>query len=129
MIRTITRISLLGVTTALYLAPTSSLADDLARGKTLYDGIGACATCHGALGKGDGAAAAALNPKPRSFAAGEFAYDTDNDGKKGTETDIANIIGKGAAAFGGSPMMAARPDISEADRLAIAKYVLSLKGK
>ena len=27
-----------------------------------------CAACHGAKGEGDGAAAAALNPKPRNFA-------------------------------------------------------------
>ena len=109
------------------LTPSFASADDLARGKELYNGVGACFSCHGTEGKGDGAAAAALNPKPVSFASGAFKYDTDKDGKTGTEADIANVIGQGAMAFGGSPLMAARSDISEADRHALAKYVLSLK--
>lgn len=104
------------------------LADDeIAKGKTLYEGIGACAGCHGATGSGDGPAAAALNPKPRNLTAGDLSFDTDGDGKKGTEADIANVIQNGAQKYGGSMMMAARPDIAEADRKALAKYVLSLK--
>jgi mono/diheme cytochrome c family protein len=91
-------------------------ANDLEKGKTIYNGIGACAACHGALGKGDGVASAALNPKPRDFSVGVFAIDTDKDGKTGTETDLSNVIEKGAAAFGGSPLMAARADIAPADR-------------
>lgn len=107
---------------------TQAFADaDLEKGKTVFDGIGACSSCHGPLGQGDGPAAIALTPKPRSFAVGEYAYDTDADDKKGTETDIFNIITNGAMKYGGSPMMAARADIPEADRKALAKYVLSLK--
>lgn len=34
-------------------------------GKAKYDAL--CVSCHGAAGKGDGAAAAALNPKPGDF--------------------------------------------------------------
>ena len=109
------------------LARPCSADDDIAKGKTLYDGIGACAGCHGATGTGDGPAAGALNPKPRNFALGDFSLDTDADGKKGTESDIANIIQNGAQKYGGSMMMTARPDIAEADRKALAKYVLSLK--
>lgn len=100
---------------------------DLEKGKTIYNGVGACASCHGPEGKGDGAAAAALNPKPRSFAEGVYKYDTDNDGKTGTETDLFNIVTNGAAKFGGNMMMVGRPDIPEADRKALVKYVLSLK--
>lgn len=99
----------------------------LEQGKAIYNGIGACATCHGLAGAGDGAAAAALNPKPRDFVKGDFAYDTDGDGKKGTEADLFNVITNGSAKYGGSPLMAGRPDISEADRKALAKYILSLK--
>lgn len=36
-----------------------------ARGKVVYDA--SCAACHGALGKGDGAAGAGLNPRPADF--------------------------------------------------------------
>ncbi len=112
---------------SLTLISSTAFADELEQGKTVYNGIGACASCHGAAGMGDGPAAAALTPKPRSFASGEYAYDTDADGKKGTETDIFNIISNGAMKYGGSPMMAGRADIPEADRKALAKYVLSLK--
>jgi mono/diheme cytochrome c family protein len=108
---------------------SNAYADELAQGKAVYDGAGACFSCHGALGLGDGVAAAALNPKPRSFAEGVFTYDTDGDGKKGTEADLFNIITNGAVKYGGSPMMAARADLPEADRKALVKYVLSLKKK
>ena len=37
-----------------------------------------CATCHGLTGKGDGAVAAALNPKPRNFVEGKFKYGSDD---------------------------------------------------
>ena len=111
------------------VAVSTASADDaaIAKGKELYNGIGACASCHGALGAGDGVAAAALEPKPRSFLAGTFKYDTDKDGKPGTETDLYNIVTDGAQKYGGSMMMVGRPDIPEADRKAIVQYVLSLK--
>jgi len=111
----------------LVFTPNCFADAELAKGKSIYNGIGACAACHGDKGLGDGAAAAALNPKPRSFASGEYKYDTDKDGKAGTEKDIYNIVTNGAAKYGGSVLMAARADIPEADRKALAKYVLSLK--
>jgi mono/diheme cytochrome c family protein len=108
-------------------APAATAADaDLEKGKAVFNGPGACNSCHGALGAGDGPAAGALNPKPRSFAEGKFAFDTDGDGKTGTEQDIFNVITNGAMKYGGNVMMVARPDIAEADRKALAKYVLSL---
>ena len=118
-----------GVIAALaVLGASEAFADDsLASGKTIYDGAGACSSCHGALGKGDGAAAAALNPKPRDFSAGHFNYDTDGDGKTGTEADLLNVITNGAQKYGGSMLMVGRPDLSEADRKSLVKYVLSLR--
>lgn len=112
--------------TSLFFA-ISAKADDLAKGKEVYNTIGACASCHGAEGKGDGVAAAALTPKPRNFQEAAYLYDTDADGKKGTEADILNIVTNGAQKYGGSPLMAGRADIPEADRKALVKYVLSLK--
>lgn len=108
--------------------PCVAQADaDIEKGKAIYNGLGGCVACHGAMGKGDGAAAAALTPKPNDFSKGVFKYDANGDGKTGTEDDIAAVIGNGAAKFGGSPMMVGRADIPEADRKALAKYVLSLK--
>ncbi len=114
---------------AVAFSPSSARAQDpdLEKGKSIYNGIGACAGCHGAAGAGDGPAGAALTPKPRSFVTGDYKYDTDGDGKIGTEADIANIIGNGAQKYGGSMFMTARPDIVEADRKALAKYILTLK--
>lgn len=45
--------------------PLQATPDNLAKGKALFDG--SCAPCHGTTGAGDGAAAAALNPKPADF--------------------------------------------------------------
>ena len=54
------------------LAPGLALAQtkgDAKAGKTKYDAN--CVGCHGATGKGDGAAAAALNPKPQDHTNGK----------------------------------------------------------
>lgn len=118
------KMALVGLAMALI---SSAQADDLAKGKELFEGMGACSSCHGVLGAGDGVAAAALNPKPANFQTGVYKYDTDGDGNTGTEMDIFNIITNGALKYGGNMMMVARADLPIADRKALAKYVLSLK--
>ncbi len=50
-----------------------------------------CAACHGTSGKGDGPAAAGLNPKPRSFSDPEWQ-------KSVTDDHIAKVIVEGGAA-------------------------------
>ncbi|MGI9559246.1 MAG: c-type cytochrome [Thermodesulfobacteriota bacterium] len=57
-----------------------------------------CASCHGAAGKGDGIAAAALNPKPR---------DLSNAAYLSTLTDeyLLKVITQGGAAVGKSNIM------------------------
>lgn len=110
------------------VAVQNARADEVVeKGKAVFNGAGACVSCHGATGKGDGPAGAALNPKPRDLSKGEFNLDTDGDGKKGTEADIFNVITNGAQKYGGSFMMVGRPDLPEADRKALAQFVLSLK--
>lgn len=109
----------------LAVLPLSIMAD-AAAGKAVYDGIGACASCHGLQGKGDGAAAAALDPKPRNFADGVFAYDTDGDGATGTDTDLFNVIKNGSATYGGAPTMPGRADIPDADIQALVAYIRSM---
>lgn len=59
-----------------------------------------CASCHGANGKGDGPAAAALNPKPKDFT------DCKSMAKESDET-LFKIIKGGSQSVGRSPMMPA----------------------
>jgi len=112
---------------ALVLAalPFAAQAGDAAAGKTTVETL--CVTCHGPAGKGDGPAGAALDPKPRDFSVGDFKYDTDKDGKPGTDADLANIVKNGAGAYGGSPLMAPWGHLSDADIQNVVAYVRSLK--
>lgn len=57
-----------------------------------------CATCHGADGDGNGPGAAALNPKPRSFA--DAAWQS-----SASDERIAKVIKEGGASVGLSPTM------------------------
>lgn len=110
---------------ALLAAPAAVQAADVAAGKALYEAN--CSSCHGMQGKGDGPVGAALNPKPRDFSKGEFKFDTDKDGKTGTETDLENVIKNGAAAYGGSALMAPWAALSDQDIQNIIAYIHTLK--
>jgi mono/diheme cytochrome c family protein len=64
-----------------------------------------CVMCHGESGKGDGAAAAALNPKPRNY--------TDPTWQKSvTDDQIKQTITGGGASVGKSPLMPGQPDLA-----------------
>jgi mono/diheme cytochrome c family protein len=106
-------------------AATTAAAADNAAGAKVFKSF--CETCHGPAGKGDGLAAAALNPKPANFAAGAFKYDPNGNGTKGDIDDIKAIVHDGAAKHGGSPLMAPWPMLSPADLDAVAAYVKSLR--
>jgi cytochrome c553 len=110
---------------AALLAPAAALAADAAAGKTSFDTN--CASCHGESGKGDGPVGAALQPPPRDFTKAEFKFDTDGDGKAGTDADLKGVITQGAGAFGGSPLMAPWPSLSEADVANLIAHIRSLK--
>jgi mono/diheme cytochrome c family protein len=107
------------------LAPGAALAADAAAGKTAFTTN--CASCHGDSGKGDGPVGAALNPPPRDFSKGEFKFDTDGDGKTGTDADLKNVIQKGGGAYGGSVLMAPWPSLSDADITNLIAHIRSLK--
>ena len=65
---------------------------------------GRCSPCHGATGAGDGAASAALNPRPRNFR--EAAWQSGV-----TDAQIEQVIRQGGAAMGKSAAMPANPDL------------------
>lgn len=86
------------------VAPPPPAADPKAEAATVFEQR--CVTCHGATGKGDGVAAAALNPKPRSFGDAEWQKSVD-------DAYLAKVILEGGAAVGKSPLMTANPDLKD----------------
>lgn len=65
-----------------------------------------CVMCHGAGGKGDGPAGAALTPRPRDMT--DAAWQ-----KSVTDAHIEAAIAGGGPAVGMSPMMPANPDLKD----------------
>lgn len=65
-----------------------------------------CVVCHGESGKGDGPAAAALNPKPRDYTDPEWQ-------KSVTDDQLKKTILEGGAAVGKSPIMPGNPDLAD----------------
>ncbi len=81
-----------------------------------------CAACHGANGRGDGAASASLSPKPANFNDGTWQSGV-------TDAHIDKIIQFGGAAVGKSPSMPGNPDLtSKPDVVAgLREHIRSLK--
>lgn len=118
---------LFSICTSLFTLSGAVNAGDAAAGKAIYDGKGACASCHGATGAGDGIASAALNPKPASFVSAAFRLDGDGDGKPGSDVDLANVIKNGGATYGGNAIMPGRADFSDEEVAALVAFIHSLK--
>ena len=122
------RHSLLASALVLVIAPSAALAADLAKGKETFKMI--CATCHGEGGKGDGPGGQGLTPPPRDFTKGEFKFDANKNGKVGEDADLKLVISKGAAEFGGSPLMTPWAGaLSDSDIDNVIAVIRSLKAK
>ena len=78
------------------LSFNSYAAGDAAKGSASFQTY--CVACHGAGGKGDGAAAAALKPKPRDLS--NAAYLSSK-----SDAHLTSVIKNGGAAAGLSPLM------------------------
>lgn len=99
----------------LLLLALPAQAGDPKAGQAKYQQL--CVTCHGASGKGDGPAGAALNPKPR---------DLTKTAK--TDAELKTVISKGGAAVGLSPVMPAwGAAVSDADMANLIAYIRTLK--
>jgi mono/diheme cytochrome c family protein len=48
-------------------SPLPNSPENVAQGKAIYEGKGACFRCHGKDGDGNGSLASRLNPSPRNF--------------------------------------------------------------
>lgn len=94
-----------GEPTAAKKAETTTAAAktiDSAAAKEVFESR--CGACHGVSGKGDGAGAAALNPKPRDYTDKAWQASV-------TDEQIKKTILYGGAAVGKSPIMPASPDL------------------
>ncbi len=88
---------------------------DAAKGKETFQNT--CSPCHGPGGKGDGAAAAALNPKPRNLTDAAYMSTKSDD-------HLHKVISEGGASVGLSPMMAAWGGVlSEQDIWNVIAYI------
>lgn len=88
-------------------------AEGAKAGKAIFETN--CAMCHGASGKGDGPAGAALNPKPRNL--------TDRAVQAETDGELFWKISEGRGA------MPPWKQLPEKDRWSLVRYIRSLAGK
>lgn len=79
-----------------------------------------CSQCHGYEGKGDGPAAASLNPKPRNYTDAEWQ-------KSVTDEEIKAIIVGGGQAVGKSGMMPPNPNL-KGDDAVLNELVAIIRG-
>ncbi|MFN0251961.1 MAG: c-type cytochrome [Kofleriaceae bacterium] len=87
-----------------------------AEARAIY--AGRCVPCHGASGRGDGPAGAALNPHPRNF--------TDKAWQSSVNVAyLEKVISRGGPAVGKSPLMPAQADLAQNPELlrALAHYI------
>lgn len=98
--------------------PATVASGDAAHGQQVYTTT--CTPCHGPGGKGDGPAAAALNPKPADHTSKDVI---------GARTDakLAEIIKMGGGVVG-KPTMPAAPQLSDADVKDVIAYLRQLSG-
>jgi mono/diheme cytochrome c family protein len=80
----------------LLVQPGVLLAGDVNAGRAFYQQY--CSMCHGPQGKGNGPAAAAMNPKPRDHTDGRYMNTL-------SDAHLATVISEGGAAVQRSPLM------------------------
>lgn len=91
--------------------PSDPGRGDPERGAEIY--AVACASCHGATGRGDGPVGRALDPPLPALSGASYRLDADGDGRPGTREDLRLVLLNGAPAYGGSRLMAAFPRLAE----------------
>ncbi|MEW6324178.1 MAG: c-type cytochrome [Nitrospirota bacterium] len=97
--------------------PVAPTPDNLARGKKIFTSTGACYTCHGVEGKGDGQAGVGLFPPPRNFTDPKF------HGLR-TDGELFWVVRHGSP---GTSMFAYAPQIiTEEDAWYVVSYVQTL---
>ncbi|HEX7573734.1 MAG TPA: c-type cytochrome [Bacteroidota bacterium] len=101
-------------------AQTRQPAADASLGKSIYESK--CVECHGKEGKGNGPAAAFLNPRPRDFTEGKFKFRSTGSGSIPTDDDLLNTVRNGLHA---TAMPDWKPFIGDDSLKAVVEYVKS----
>jgi len=94
--------------------PFAGNGEAAASGKQIYGTI--CTTCHGPTGRGDGPAAATLNPKPANYTTSAIAGESDGS--------LFWKLSEGRGA-----MLAFKGSYSEKQRWELITYIRTLQGK
>jgi len=87
--------------------------EELEQGRTIYERH--CADCHGMEGRGDGALATSLSPRPGNLVSAQTSAKSDQD--------LLNIIAKGRPR---TAMQGWNDRLSEKEQLAALAYIRSL---
>ncbi len=98
------------------VVPAASAAD-AGKGKEIY--TKSCGGCHGPEGKGDGAAAKAMNPKPTNLADKASMSKLD-------DAALTKVIVKGGVGTGKSPLMPAFSQLKDQEVKDVIAYIRSL---
>src|SRR3990172_7049609 len=108
-----------GVTLRAASGPEEARASSEAflRGRAVYEAN--CAVCHGTGGDGNGMAARMFRVRPRDFRRGLFKFRSTPSGSLPMAGDLVRTITEGIRWTG----MVGRPDLSEADRRAVVRYI------
>src|SRR4029450_3691966 len=93
-------------------------------GKTIYEER--CVQCHGLDGRGNGAAAPVLTPRPRDFAAAQFKVRTTETGSLPTDDDLIRTITYGVP---GTSMPGWQKVLSTADSAAVSPSTKRFRGR
>jgi cytochrome c oxidase cbb3-type subunit 2 len=91
------------------------------RGKAVYDAH--CVECHGATGKGDGASAAYLVPRPRDLTTGKYKIRSTESGTMPSDDDLIGSVRRGLY---GSAMPGWDRILADSDIIDVVQYVKSL---
>lgn len=114
------------VSLAIGLVASGAMAQDIERGKAVYDSR--CVICHGDQGDGKGligivhraqTSGVVVTIYPRDFTAGVFKFRSTPSGDLPTDTDLMRIVTDGISRSG----MPSHTDVSEADRQAVIAYI------